>query len=568
MQWVPPARAMARRALSGWQGKDASFLGDLRKAWADIHRPIAGAQLPNLGKVTYDRVSDCRAAGFCMCDERGNMLRAFVARWKVRLSAALAKGAPARSLFDTGVLLLRLLPSADLPAVIEDDGGGFWFHCSHANLSAGRFTLTALDASMESSRASVCLPRGLIPLEARCYGDPPTLALCSLWLAADDIDLTGRWYMHFYKLHQGQSVITYGEFSPGKQLLAEGVVGLDPGFVWGQLARRRRGSQGGRVQGALLGRGAPGEAAVEEGDDGMPPIQDGLVSDVDDPDGAEESLPDEVEELLREVDEFFDLEGTGLAHMQIDDWRPSEEDDDESSEGAAAAFGAHMPSSPEGAPAACPPLAEASASSGATTGDGAVSAMQGCLVLPPAASSSSVGPFPTPLPPPRLPATSAPAVAPESAQPAPRRGTGVGVSADGSRRPHDTYYVDVRGDGLCFLKHDARLQILSAHCRHPSHGNLCRVNRTLRTRGTKPAQGRPGGMLLAWLACAGDFPDQTSHHQAAAGGTQAGGAEPLSFATRSKWRAWAAQHAPAFSVFLAEHEAEGNTDGQEPEGLC
>ena len=77
--------------------------------------------------------------------------------------------------------------------------------------------------------------------------------------------------------------------------------------------------------------------------------------------------------------------------------------------------------------------------------------------------------------------------------------------------PHPEYSVDIRGDGCAVLKHDTVRGILSAHCRHPDHGRLCRVQFKLTGNPRKPAQGRPVGALMAWLACAGDFLTQGAH---------------------------------------------------------
>lgn len=80
---------------------------------------------------------------------------------------------------------------------------------------------------------------------------------------------------------------------------------------------------------------------------------------------------------------------------------------------------------------------------------------------------------------------------------------------------HQTHWVDVRGDGLCYFKHDTVRKKLNAHCMFPTHGRLCRAGRALtahpKAPRVKPQQGRPGGTLLAWINCAAHFEDATAH---------------------------------------------------------
>ena len=72
----------------------------------------------------------------------------------------------------------------------------------------------------------------------------------------------------------------------------------------------------------------------------------------------------------------------------------------------------------------------------------------------------------------------------------------------GGRRAHTAWELP-RGIGV--LKYDERLCILAAHCPIEEHG-VCRLNRTLRaaaapgSSGARLAQGRPLGVLLAWLS--------------------------------------------------------------------
>jgi hypothetical protein len=82
-------------------------------------------------------------------------------------------------------------------------------------------------------------------------------------------------------------------------------------------------------------------------------------------------------------------------------------------------------------------------------------------------------------------------------EPAPKRLKGASLI-------HDEIFADIRGDGAGVLKWDSKLNILSAHCRHKDHGRNCRLNRTLKESDKNDAQGRPVGLLLAWLKCGSD----------------------------------------------------------------
>lgn len=76
---------------------------------------------------------------------------------------------------------------------------------------------------------------------------------------------------------------------------------------------------------------------------------------------------------------------------------------------------------------------------------------------------------------------------------------------------HPERLVDIRGDGKAMLKYDTKLHILSAHCNHTDHGPHCRVNRTLKPRDSNPAQGRPLGLLMAWLNFADAYATKGTH---------------------------------------------------------
>ena len=107
----------------------------------------------------------------------------------------------------------------------------------------------------------------------------------------------------------------------------------------------------------------------------------------------------------------------------------------------------------------------------------------------------------------------------------------------GPTTAHPAFRVDVRGDELCLLRHDTKLNILSAHCNHQDHGSLCRVNRTLNANPRKDAQGRPLGFLLVWLSQADQYGSQDDHHRSSTA-LHASADQKYSYAERARWRAW------------------------------
>jgi hypothetical protein len=132
-----------------------------------------------------------------------------------------------------------------------------------------------------------------------------------------------------------------------------------------------------------------------------------------------------------------------------------------------------------------------------------------------------------------------------------------------ARMRHVDYLIDARGDGLTLLKHDTKLNILSAHCRLEGHGNKCRLNRSLNFNARKPSQGSPIGFLIAWLLCAGDFtgPNAQKLHNDSTKQPEVLFDARYDFATRSHARAWVKDNYPHW---LALFELEFG-DGTEPE---
>lgn len=103
---------------------------------------------------------------------------------------------------------------------------------------------------------------------------------------------------------------------------------------------------------------------------------------------------------------------------------------------------------------------------------------------------------------------------------------------------------------------------LDAHCGNPSHANArnpCRLNRTVSRGSRNPAQGRPIGMLLAWLSVSDSFPSRAAHHAARSDGSV------LSLVLRRELRIWAMSE----RLGALEHEgARRPGEDEEPEGLA
>jgi hypothetical protein len=114
---------------------------------------------------------------------------------------------------------------------------------------------------------------------------------------------------------------------------------------------------------------------------------------------------------------------------------------------------------------------------------------------------------------------------------------------------------------------------LDAHCSIPEHHhptNPCRLNRTAlaASRGRETAQGRPIGLLLAWLAAGEHRPSRDGHHKMSIAKHRcAEDIAMLSFDRRLELRQWA-QEQPDLASLLALERVRRDGEGVEPEGLA
>jgi hypothetical protein len=147
-------------------------------------------------------------------------------------------------------------------------------------------------------------------------------------------------------------------------------------------------------------------------------------------------------------------------------------------------------------------------------------------------------------------------------------GDAIDVPAGHDRIAHNDYLCDIRGDGVAILKHlaatPARAGKLWAHCRYASHGPMCRMGRVLKPNTGTPAQGRPGGLLIAWIDCASDFTSAPDH--------MAINRQPhvfldprLGLDKRERARSWSQREAPQVDTLLKAVERERRPgEGLEP----
>ncbi len=124
-----------------------------------------------------------------------------------------------------------------------------------------------------------------------------------------------------------------------------------------------------------------------------------------------------------------------------------------------------------------------------------------------------------PLPPPgHAPLAGEVDTALEPAAPAPAAGP-VAQVYGADRVPHPDWPITLGGRAIGSIKYDTVRCQLSAHCCETSgHGAQCRLNRTCKpsTRG-KLEQGRPLGLLLAWLDCHEKFASKAEHRNITTG---------------------------------------------------
>ena len=118
------------------------------------------------------------------------------------------------------------------------------------------------------------------------------------------------------------------------------------------------------------------------------------------------------------------------------------------------------------------------------------------------------------------------------------------------------------------MKFSIKTYQITAHCNYPSHGRLCRLRRSIMASDTDPAKGRPGGLLLAWLACASKY-SSLAAHQAAGQKKMLRYVPELNFEARSRARSSATEEDATLKDTLEELERpKRGGEGDEPEGFA
>ena len=138
----------------------------------------------------------------------------------------------------------------------------------------------------------------------------------------------------------------------------------------------------------------------------------------------------------------------------------------------------------------------------------------------------------------------------------------------GLRQEHDSWdVVHPKLGDVGFIKYDARLGSLSAHCRHEEHdgSNKCRCKRSvLRSqRGRHSCAGRPIGFLLAWLFAAKHVHFQKKHHSFSCRVAQH--SKKMTWKRRREAREWAKQEDSLNTLFEGIERDQDSDEDSEPE---
>eukprot|EP00929_Paragymnodinium_shiwhaense_P003979 TRINITY_DN10468_c0_g1_i1.p1 TRINITY_DN10468_c0_g1~~TRINITY_DN10468_c0_g1_i1.p1 ORF type:complete len:758 (+),score=85.29 TRINITY_DN10468_c0_g1_i1:543-2816(+) len=529
IRWVPPARLMARRALSGKLGQEPlksaqcrrkqlrtrrnGFRTDMLKLWKSRHEPIQHASLQPLRKSISTNKTLCATVGFCVCERPAlqNLVRGF----KRMTRRLLKKGSGPKRIYQLGRLVLQLKargsPSPDV-----------WLYIAWGNLRDHSFTFLEMAPDGRAERtAEAAVFSHLVPLRVACDADP-----VGLWQVLSILDVAQEYTCRLFQL-VGDST-KCRSFVPGMELWAS-FLDITDAFQQQALARRRR------IEGAAGGDGDGGddEGGAPPGGQDLLPIQDGLVGgDVeheedegDDPDAivcpggpaddpGDEANSDvsEVRSALAWADEELDASSSCPGSGIWDESEPQSDTDNEQGQGV-----------PTTAAEAAVPVA--------------------------------LGPNPDPE---------------ESDTTLAGGATRVLRHWPSEPRAMDHPHFEIPGGGT--LTYDRTQGQLVMKCGVAAHGSRCVMKRTVVeadvTRTVlQRAQGRPLATLLAWAKAAVDnpaaYPDKPSHDKLK---TQRKCAA-MGFDARKEQRSWALCQ-PCCAPFLEAERKKREGEDDEPEGCC
>ena len=485
--FAPDSAALAEHTLS--MAKATSRTGNLGMALKmDWTRRVATIkqdglqQLPGLSKE--ERLANqCMHAGLCLCSTEGKTLKRFGNNFLTRvLKAACPPLTPNRALLMDGRVVvafqspafdfapLFVMKQAQPPDFITPAPGQSWFHIGLHYLKPYRPTFHELRRS--SARPLV---QGSVSLAG-------SWAFSSLFKAVAPLDRERPWWAQLFQIWESEEPIA--EFVPGE--FCARPLG-QPILFWLPKRRAQSFARPQADQGDSANDGADCGAQGEE-EEGSEPDDDDDAADGDDDfeasgglqgeDGSEENLLAILSDMLEDI-----VEGHHNPIQQAQ--APSQE--------TPAAKSDPLPTEPAEAPEGAPAMQQPEVADG-----------------PPEVVTSLVSPEQLPAPPP---------LQQEVAPPPPPPAPAANQRGEYTAGRHPTRFM---GGSITFydqkdIPGKGRFQAVCGNT--AMHGKLCRLTRTsaesARTGGAV-AQGRPLGLLAAWLAAA-DFAETMEDHKAAIG---------------------------------------------------
>lgn len=227
----PPAAEIAAQVMSTGTERRSTAVAAARKAWQKATSLGCHKDAPKLAKTGSDAMPKrCWHAGFCVCQApvvahgagnraahgargAGRTLDAFARRLQTVLGRILAKGSPARSLYEVGALVLCLRRKD-----WGEDVVGLWWHIGYGNLTTGHFSGLPLFPAT-GARQAEATGLNLVALELRGQLSSSATGVHNVWSALAPLDPAGEWELEAYSLHSSKRAL--GRIIPGKQILVE-----------------------------------------------------------------------------------------------------------------------------------------------------------------------------------------------------------------------------------------------------------------------------------------------------------------------------------------------------------
>ena len=413
-----------------------------------------------------------------------------------------------------------------------------WYHISHANLNSFDVHLLPLQPSNDFVCKNRARAAGHIALSLAAP-DAQRCGMANLWHSLAEYDFTDTWSCQWHCLSNGSVPVV--DFVPGRFVIVEPLALCEavPIAALGAAPVSALGDADPGPQGGDAAEAGGQEFELLEGD------EDELAEDLR-----------QVMEGMESAEAATALDAAASSRAPLE--TPGEVED------AAGGF-----SSEEDVGVALARFeAEARPASPGAAGDSEDNMPLSALVPQPRGSpgaASAAPPRPQPKPAPPLPAPAAAPPPPAPLAAARRRAP----QYSGHREAHMTWEVP----GLGWLKLDTKNHYLAAHCRAPGHGMTCRLNRSVLSSGqpSRQHQGRPFGLLIAWLRAGASFtgPGAAKAHHEMSTRLWAPGEEALCFERRAAARAWAEEQGGLATLFEFNVERPPRAgEGPEPDGLA